>query len=68
MTWCSVKYSWFGGYRSVKISCCCLGVIDINKYGVLGIEIELLEKGKSEVERLNNTIKIIEEITQEKIK
>ena len=41
---------------------------NINKYGVVGIEIELLEKGKSEVERINNTIKIIEEVTGEKIK
>ena len=39
----------------------------IKKYGVLGIEIELLEKGKSQVEMLNNTIKIVEEITKEKI-
>ena len=41
---------------------------NINKYGVVGIEIELIEKGKSQVERINNTIKIVEEITGEKIK
>lgn len=40
---------------------------NINKYGVLGIEIELLEKGKSQVERINNTIKIIEEVSKQKI-
>lgn len=40
---------------------------NINKFGVVGIEIELIEKGKSEVERINNTIKIFEEITGEKI-
>lgn len=41
---------------------------NIEKYGVLGIEVELLEKGKSEVERIDNTIKIIEEVIGEKIK
>ena len=41
---------------------------NIEKYGVLGIEVELLENGKSQVERINNTIKIIEEVTGEKIK
>ena len=35
---------------------------NINKYGVVGIEIELIDKGKSEVERINNTAKIVEEI------
>lgn len=41
---------------------------NINKYGVVGIEIELIDNGKSEVERINNTAKIVEEITGEKIK
>lgn len=41
---------------------------NINKYGVVGIEIELIEKGKSQIERIDNTIKIIEEVTGEKIK
>ena len=41
---------------------------NINKYGVVGIEIELIDKGMSEVERINNTAKIVEEITGEKIK
>ena len=41
---------------------------NINKYGVVGIEIELIESGKSEVERINNTIKIIEDVTNQKIK
>ena len=40
---------------------------NIEKYGVLGIEIELLENGKSEVERINKTIEIIEEVTNTKI-
>ena len=41
---------------------------NINKYGVVGIEIELIDKGKSEEERINNTAKIVEEIIKQKIK
>ena len=41
---------------------------NINKYGVVGIEIELIEKGKFEIERIDNTIKIIEEVIGDKIK
>ena len=43
------------------------GKENIDKYGVLGIEIELLEKGKSQIERINKTIEIIEEVTNSKI-
>lgn len=32
---------------------------NISKYGVVGIEIELIDIGESEVERVNNTAKIV---------
>lgn len=37
----------------------------ILKYGVVGIEIELLEKGKSQIERINNTIDIFKDVLGE---